>query len=341
MGRQTNHNKLGIEEKRHLFNPDNVTLLEEFVVYLQSVGRSKGTIDGYINDIEMFFVYNLEKNKNKFFVDLTKKDIMFYQNYCMNVLKVESARYRRMRSSLSSLSNYIENMLDEEYPKFRNIINKIEAPPKKEAREKSIFEDDEIQALLDHLCNTGQYHKACCLALAISCGARKSELLRFKVNYFDDKNIIYGSLYKTPEKIVTKGKGGKMLYKYTLKDRFKPYFDLWMKNREELGIESEYLFAYKVKSGKEKQYSVSALDGWAEEFSAFLGKYYYWHACRHNWCTGLVKANIPSSVIKEIGGWESTAMVDIYTDIEIDDRLGDFFGEDGIKKVEKKNLGDL
>lgn len=340
MGRETKHNRLGIDEKRHLFNPDNVALLEEFVVYLQSVGRSEKTVKGYINDIEMFFVYNLEKNKNKFFVDLTKKDVMFYQNYCMNALKVESARYRRMRSSLSSMSNYVENMLDDEYPNFRNIINKIEAPPKKEAREKSVFEDDEIQELLDYLVSKEQYQKACCLALAISCGARKSELLRFKVSYFDDSNIIYGSLYKTPEKIVTKGKGGKMLTKYTLKDRFKPYFDLWMKKRTELGVESEYLFAYK-RGDKTINYTTSALDGWAEDFTKYLNKYFYWHSCRHNWCTGLVKANIPSSVIKEIGGWESTAMVDVYTDIEIDDRLGDFFGEDGIKQVEKKGLSDL
>lgn len=34
-------------------------------------------------------------------------------------------------------------------------------------------------------------------------------------------------------------------------------------------------------------------------------------------------------------------MVDIYTDIEIDDRLGDFFGEEGIKAIQKKGLGDL
>lgn len=311
MGRKTNHNRLGIEEKRHLFNPDNVALLEEFVIYLQSIGRSNGTVEGYINDIEMFFVYNLEKNKNKFFIDLTKKDIMFYQNHCMNVFKVGSDRYRRMRSALSSLSNYIENMLDEEYPKFRNIINKIEAPPKKEAREKSVFEDEEIEKLLDYLVENKEYCRACCLALAISCGARKSELLRFKVDYFKDEYVIYNSLYKTPEKIVTKGRGGKMLTKYTLKEKFKPYFDLWMKEREEKGIESEWLFVYKV--GEEtRQYKVSALDSWCDSFTKFLGKPFYFHAMRHNWCTSLVKANIPSSVIKEIGGWESTVIPAAY-----------------------------
>lgn len=304
MGRETKHNHLGIECKRNQFNPDNVSLLEEFVIYLQSIGRSKGTIDGYINDIEMFFVYNLEKNKNKRFVDLTKKDVMFYQNYCMNVLKVSSSRYRRMRSAISSLSNYIENILDDEYPEFRNIVNRIEAPVKNAVREKSVFEDDEIQNLLNHLVENKEYMKACVLALAWASGARKTELLRFKVSYFDDKNIMYG-MYKTPEKIITKGRGGKLLVKYTLINKFKPYFDLWMNERKELGLEHEHLFVHK-RMDKIVPITKSALNAWTIQFSEFLGKPFYWHSMRHLWCTALVKANVPSSVIKSIGGWEST-----------------------------------
>lgn len=34
-------------------------------------------------------------------------------------------------------------------------------------------------------------------------------------------------------------------------------------------------------------------------------------------------------------------MVSVYDDTEIDDKLGDFFGADGIKKQEKKSLSDL
>lgn len=34
-------------------------------------------------------------------------------------------------------------------------------------------------------------------------------------------------------------------------------------------------------------------------------------------------------------------MVDLYNDLEVDDMLGDFFSEKGIKQVEKKSLSDL
>ena len=69
-----------------------------------------------------------------------------------------------------------------------------------------------------------------------------------KVSYFDDSNIVYGSLYKTPEKIKTKGRGsrGKQLTCYTLAKPFKPYLDLWLNYRKEHGIDSEWLLPKKV-----------------------------------------------------------------------------------------------
>ncbi|MCD8204975.1 MAG: hypothetical protein LUC16_04030 [Coprobacillus sp.] len=95
---------------------------------------------------------------------------------------------------------------------------------------------DEVQRVLKTLVDEQRYQIACIFALAISCGARKTELLRFKVSFFTEENIIYGSLYKTPP-IKTKGRsGGKYINKYVLVESFKPYFDLWMMERDRLGI---------------------------------------------------------------------------------------------------------
>lgn len=46
------------------------------------------------------------------------------------------ARVRRVKAALSSLSNYIENILDDEYEDFRPIIRKIENPQNTPVREK-------------------------------------------------------------------------------------------------------------------------------------------------------------------------------------------------------------
>lgn len=247
-----------------------------------------------------------------------------------------------MKSTMSSLANYVENVLDEDYPNFRNIINKIPHPAKNEVREKTILTDDQQDFLLNYLVENKEYQKACAVALAIGSGARKSEILRFKVSYFDDANIIYGSLYKTPEKIKTKGRGkaGKLLNRYVLVSVFKKYFDFWMKEREELGIVHDSLFVVK-EDDTYKTLNAASLNSWAKQFSKILSCDWYWHSNRHYFTTSLCRANVPPDIIKDIVGWSSTALIDIYNDTEVDEELGKYFDANGIKNVENKSLNDL
>lgn len=344
MARGTVYNNVVSEGNYDLVLEENKDLLNEFIDYLNSIDRADGTVTNYTSDIKIFFTWNLENNKNKFFVDFTKREMIKFQNYMLNNMGLSSNRIRRIRASLSSMSNYIEAILDEDFPQFRNIINKIPAPEKQAVREKTVLQDEEVQNLLDYLVENKEYQQACVFALAWASGSRKSELLRFKVSYFTDDNIIYGSLYKTPEKIKTKGrsKKGKMLERFVLKNKFKPYFDLWMEERKRLEVDEtiDEVFVIKKKEGWQPM-KESSLNYYAELFSKYLNVDFYFHCLRHNFTTELIRAGIPAEVIKDIVGWSSLDMVNLYTDIKIDDRLGDFFDEDGIKEMEKKNLSDL
>ena len=251
------------------------------------------------------------------------------------------ARVRRLKATLSSLSNYIEAILDDELPGFRSIVRKIENPINEPTREKTVLTDEQADTLLEYLVGRKQYEKACCFALARYSGRRKSELPRFKVSYFDDENIIYGSLYKTPEKIKTKGRGvnGKMLTCYVLSKPFKPYFDLWMQKRAELGIDSEWLFP--DKDDPTQPIPISTLNSWTETFSNILDIPVYWHSLRHFFTTSLAKANLPDSVIKTIIGWESLEMVEIYKDIDDEEEIGKYFQDGEIVGQKQTSLSDL
>jgi site-specific recombinase XerD len=342
MPRKTIHNNLTSEDLIAKISKENKEIMGEFINYLKSVDKSNNTINSYINDLNIFLCWNVENNNNKFFIDFTKRDIMKYQNYLIHDLQHSPNRVRRLKSSMSSMSNFIENVLDEEYPDFKNIVNKIPAPDKIEVRDKTIMSDEQVEQLLNYLVENKKYQQACAVALAVGSGSRKAEILRFKVSYFIDENIKYGALYKTPEKIKTKGRSskGKMIYRWVLVSQFKPYFDLWMKQREELGITGEELFWNKRKNVW-KPADISTLNSWALTFSKILGIDWYWHSNRHYFTTSMCQANIPSSVIKDIVGWDSTNMVDIYNDTEVDDEVGKYFDESGIKQVEKKSLSDL
>ena len=209
-------------------NPKNIRLMNDFLEYLRSVGKAETTVKAYTSDLYIFFVWVLQNADNKYFPEVSKRDIVSYQNWLLRNNENSPARVRRLKSTLSSLSNYIEAILDDELPNFRSIIRKIENPVNEPTREKTVLTDEQADALLERLVERGQYEKACCFALARYSGRRKSELTRFKVSYFDDENIIYGSLYKTPEKVRTKGKGvnGKMLTCYVLSKPFKTMDDV-------------------------------------------------------------------------------------------------------------------
>ena len=342
MARKTEQHSIVTPELWEQVSNENKELMNEFIDYCKSTNKSVKTIDGYLNDIMIFLTWNLQYNSNKFFVDFTKRDVIKYQGWLVNTQKLSSARVRRLKSAISSMSNFIESVMDDLYPNFRPIINKIPAPPKQEVRDKTVLEDSQIEYLLNYLVEKGKYQQACAFALAISSGSRKSEILRFKVSHFTDENIMFGALYKTPEKIKTKGRSsrGKMLYRYVLVSKFKPYFDLWMKQREELGIKGEELF-WNKRNGVWKPGDISLLNSWANTFSNILGIFYYFHSARHKFCTDLCKANIPADVIKDVIGWQSTSMISIYNDQEVDDELGKYFDSSGIKQVENKSLGDL
>lgn len=340
MGRKTKMNKITSPELLAQVNKDNLRLAEDFYNYLRSVKRSENTIAGYKSDLEIYWVWNLQHNNNKFFCDLKKRDIVAYQGWLLNENENSPARVRRLRATLSSLSNYIESVLDDEYPDFRNIIGKIEAPVNEPVREKTVLSDEQCQQLLDALCDKKQYKKACLVALAMCSGRRKAELVRFKVSYFDEENIVFGSLYKTPEKIKTKGRGdGKMLTCYTMKKGFKQYFDLWMEQRQELGIESEWLFP--DDEDPTQQMNFHTIDSWMNTFSRILGVPVYAHAFRHYFTTHLVKSGIPESVVTEILGWADVGMCQVYVDLDADEQISQYFKDGEIVSAGQKGLGDL
>lgn len=346
MARKTQKTFNTTPEEIASINPDNLELIEEFIMFFEATDHSEKSVRVTRSNLNIFFVWLMKNRKNKDFCEIKKKDILAYQSYLMKQ-GLSPARIRALKSSLSSLSTYIEDMLDEEekWENFRNIINKVKNPVLVPVREKTILNDSQVQKLLDLLVEKKQYQRACALALAWASGSRKSELLRFKVSYIDDSNLKFGgTLYMTPEKIKTKGRGqqGKLVERYVLVGKFKKYFDLWMEERERLGVPSdvEWIFVAK-ENGNYVQMKESTLDSYAKVFSKLLDCDFYFHCLRHNFTTEMLRSGIPAEVIKELISWSSVDMVSVYDDRPKDEVLGRFFTEEGIKQTETKGLNDL
>lgn len=349
MGRGTVYNNLYTPEIWAKLNPDNKGLLDDFVAYKRSADKSPQTIEQYYQMIRLFFCWNYLYNNDKFFVDLKKRELVRFFSYAVETMGWSSNRTATVKSALSSMSNYIENILDDEYEDFRNIVTKIEISEKQPVREKTVLTQEQIDDCLSKLVKAEKYQIACYLALAVASGSRKQELLRFKTDYFKDEYIKFGCLYETPEKIKTKGRTskGKMLKKYTFVSMFKPYFDLWMKYRKENNIESEWLFVSRSANGEYKQASVAMVNNWCVTISEILGMPFYSHAARHRYVTMMKESKLPDGIIVTLMGWESKngsglSMVSVYSDLDESDMLADYFDEDGIKSdIKVGTLADV
>ena len=343
MPRKTKMNDLTSPELVAQINPENLRLKKDFLEYLKSVQRSPGTIRGYDNDLDIFFVFCMKNLGNKNFSNISKRDLVSFQNWLINENCNSPSRVRRIKSAISSLSNYIEAILDDEdeFKDFRSIVRKIESPVNQPVRDKTVLSDEQLDTLLDVLTEREQYDKACMLALAMCSGRRKSELVRFRVDDFRDENLVCGgALYKTTDTIKTKGFGlGKYIYCYTLAKKFKPYFDRWMQYRKQAGIQSVWLFP--MKEDMTQQLKPETLNSWAITFGNILHVDFYWHAMRHYFTTSLSRSGLPDGVIQEIVGWASSDMVRIYKDLTTEEQLDQYFDENGIKSVQPKKINEL
>lgn len=345
MGRSTIYNQIAKPEKLANVNPDNIELGEDWLEYLQSIDRSPQSIKSYRSDLNIFWVWNLEFNKNKLFTELTKREVAKFQNHAINVWGWSPNRIRRVKSCLSSLSNYIENILDdeEEFQDFKPIIRKIENPAKSAVREKTILSDDAVEHLLDTLVERKEYERAACVAIAAYSGMRKSELLQMKVSFFNDEHFVYDAMWKT-DKIRTKGPGklGHQMEKFVLYGA-KPYIDLWMDYRKDNDIESEWMFVAKSydKDGLPEYHQRKDISSWVDEFSEILGVDFYFHCLRHYTCTRLHRLHLPSHVIQEFFGWASSEMLQIYNDITGEDEFEKYFSKDGVKETSQGSFADL
>jgi integrase len=323
-GRKTFRKIITSDELISQINPENIKLMDRFLKNF-ATKRSPKSVVVYKSNLQIFFCWNVENNDNKLFTDIRKIEMLDFFDFALSELKWSPNRFAQCHSSLSSFSDWIENFYDEEYPMFRNLLPKIEKPTKEAVREKTVLQKEEVDKIFLSLEEDGKIQEQCLLALAISCGARVSELASFTIDLIDEENVVFDGLFlETTNKIRTKGRGvtGKMLKKYILKDMFLPYYHKWLIEREailkETGQEHDFIFI--TRDGKPA--NADRLRDWIGAFSDIVDKPLYPHSLRHYQISLLKRLEIDDDLIVYLTGWaEGTGhtMIAIYNDNELKD----------------------
>ena len=329
MARKTVYND-DLSKEWQVVNKKNQKLLNEFIRYCISNDKSPQTCSQYESQLKVFFCWNYRENEDKFFVDIKKRELVDFFGWGREV-GWSPCRLASLRAVLCSLSNYIVRILDEEYPSFRNIVKVLEPIHLEAVREKTIIEKDDIMAGIERLVALGEYQYACFLSLLFSSGMRKAEAAQMKVSFFttEKQDALGGLAYVTP-KIRTKGHGarGKQVPRYVFRETFDKYFELWLKEREKLGIEIDDLFVIKSVDGKYQPAKAQNFSHWAVKIGELIGvNSLYCHSLRHAFTTYLKRQNFPTDIVQKIQSWGSADMVARYDDRTESEELDVFFSQ--------------
>ena len=329
MARKTVYND-DLSKEWQVVNKKNQKLLNEFIRYCISNDKSPQTCSQYESQLKVFFCWNYRENEDKFFVDIKKRELVNFFGWGREV-GWSPCRLASLRAVLSSLSNYIERILDEEYPSFRNIVKVLEPIHLEAVREKTIIEKDNIMAGIERLVALGEYQYACFLSLLFSSGMRKAEAAQMKVSFFTtEKQDALGALAYVTPKIRTNGHGarGKQVPRYVFRETFDKYFELWLKEREKLGIEIDDLFVIKSVDGKYQPAKAQNFSHWAVKIGELIGvNSLYCHSLRHAFTTYLKRQNFPTDIVQKIQSWGSADMVARYDDRTEGEELDVFFSQ--------------
>jgi len=277
-------------------NDDYRNLVEEFIVVQDF---SPKTRIQYLSGLRQFGWFLKDSMNNKPFYKLKKRDFIRYLSYLRDDRKLSSSALNFKKACVSSLSNYIENVVAEDnecYENFHNFTRGLPSISRNRVYGKVAVTYEEFKEMMDVLKSDDNVLGMAWLATAFLVGARKSELIQLRTEILD---------YEVPEgqnyilSHIVRGKGfstdGKKL-NYLLPFEVLDYWREWINNR---GYESEYIFTTKYQGGV-KQMSGS----WADYFcknvlSNILGRRINVHIFKNSCITHHLKNGVDINIVSK------------------------------------------
>lgn len=90
------------DEKLKNINKETLKLVDKYKIDMSIRELSKGSIDGYINDLEHWLIYIYDNQDNQCITDLTEDDIVEFLYYC----KENGNNSRRIKRRISSIATF-------------------------------------------------------------------------------------------------------------------------------------------------------------------------------------------------------------------------------------------
>ena len=170
-------------------NKENKLILDDFLTEYRQRKMSKGTINGYYNDLRIIMIYILKELNNRCILELNKKDFRGLSLYFTDECGMSPARTNRLKSAVNSMLTFCEE--DDDYDYEINYAKKIKGIPKSRVKDNDnnfFFTFDEFIKVRDILVSQDKLQLAVLWSLGFDSAARKNELFQVKKSGLTENN---------------------------------------------------------------------------------------------------------------------------------------------------------
>lgn len=322
------------EEQWSSINSKNRKIVEEYLD--QSTQLSPYTLGQYKSCLMIYFWYIHNFCDDKNFYEIKSREYLGYQNWLVK-RGLSSSAIKLKRSVVSSLNNYVCVYYQDEYPLFRNYINKsVQNPPPAFVNDKDPLTLDEYNRLCTELENKKLWQILAYVRFAFSSASRRNETRQLlksiseatpiikdvEIKDKDGNKKIVQSRFFLSHDVRCKGRGKigkvrKLQFDQLAMDAIKK----WLEFRGEDSC--PYLFI----SGKgeaAKQIALETANVWFKEIiEPLVGRRIHPHALREGRVTTMVvEQGVDIKVAQKLLGHQSSQTTEIYC-IRKDDDVSD------------------
>lgn len=312
----------------------NRNLVELFLS--DSVELSQKSKKAYESNLKIWFVWVKDNLGNKRQIDIKPLEYKRFQNWMVN-RGCSSSDTNNKRAAISSLNGYIEIYFHDDYPTFRNFINKsIKRPPKNITREKVPLTKEEFHHLVEVLKERGEYQMVAYVLFTFDAGCRREEsrqltketanfapITKIRHTQDEDGNPVDSEVkvyYTKPIRC----KGGK-IRRLAFGEEAMDAMRKWLSVRGD--DDCPYMFVTKY-GGTVKQVSETTFNNWfTNTISPIVGRSIHPHTLRASRATQAVveDGKDVESVRQLLGHEDSSTTINFYVVRDDDDNVDDLF----------------
>ncbi|MBP0990369.1 MAG: tyrosine recombinase XerC, partial [Oscillospiraceae bacterium] len=299
---------------------DCPAILKEYLFYLETIkGRSPRTIEGYYNDLKMFFRFLMVRDRLKnissddfekikienFDKDIlrtvTLTDVYEFLNYTLSTRENNSTTRARKVSCLRSFFKYLTikiNFLSE------NPVQYLETPNIKKSLPKFLNLEESKELLTTDIDSADNLRDKCIITIFVNCGIRLSELVGINLQDIKEDNL----------KVTGKGNKERLIY---LNENCKTAIDNYLTIRNTIvpKLESDKNALFLSRNGR--RISARRVEQIVDErlkAAGLSGLGYSTHKLRHTFATLMYEyGNVDINILKEILGHVNLSTTEIYT----------------------------